>query len=56
MGVTGKPTKVTYISGPKELASYAEDAVQQWRYRPITVNGQPVAFVTDAEVQFTISQ
>jgi TonB family protein len=56
VGEAGKPTNLIYISGPKELVPYAENAVRQWRYRPTALNGRPVTFVTDAEVQFTISQ
>lgn len=52
----GVPTKIIYINGPKELVEYAESAVKRWRYRPPVINGQPIAFVTDALVQFTLSQ
>ena len=56
VGASGAPTSIVYVSGPKELVKSAEDAVSQWRYRPPDPEGRPTAFVTDAAVQFTLSQ
>jgi TonB family protein len=38
------------------LAQAAIDAVQQWRYQPTLLNGQPVEVVTEIEVNFTLSK
>ena len=32
------------------------DAVKQWRYRPVLLNGQPVRVITTITVNFTLSQ
>ena len=44
------------VSGPEELASAAIGAVQQWRYRPYTLNGQPVEVETNINVIFTLAR
>lgn len=56
VGARGAPARMVYVSGPKELVPYAEDAVKQWRYRPATLDGHAVGLITDALVQFTASQ
>jgi protein TonB len=38
------------------LAQAAIDAVQQWRYQPTLLNGQPVEVVTEIEVNFTLTK
>lgn len=42
------------ISGPKELAQAAIGAVQQWRYRPYLLMGEPVAVETQIQVNFQL--
>jgi TonB family protein len=42
------------ISGPKELAPAAIGAVQQWRYRPYLLMGEPVEAVTTVQVNFQL--
>jgi protein TonB len=44
------------VSGPPLLVKAAEDAVQQWLYKPIMLNGNPVEVVTTVSVNFTLSQ
>jgi TonB family protein len=39
-------------SGPAELANSALDAVRQWRYKPVTINGDPVEVDTTIPVEF----
>ena len=56
VGKDGVPQRITYDKGPKELVDYAERAVKAWRYQPFAIDGHPVAFVTEAAVQFTLSQ
>jgi TonB family protein len=48
----GKVADAELISGPKELAQAAIDAVQQWRYRPYLLDGEPVEVDTQIQVNF----
>jgi TonB family protein len=48
----GKVTKTRVISGDPVLAEAAADAVKQWRYKPYTLNAEPVEFQTSVKVQF----
>ena len=43
------------VSGPPMLIGAAIDAVRQWRYRPYTLNNQPVEVETQISVIFTLS-
>jgi periplasmic protein TonB len=42
-------------SGPGILASAAQEAVKQWRFKPYLQNGQPVETQCNITVNFTIS-
>ncbi len=42
------------ISGPRELVDAAIGAVQQWRYRPYVINGEPVEVETIVTVMFQL--
>ena len=42
------------LSGPNELQDAAAGAVQQWRYRPYVVNGEPVEVETTISVVFQL--
>ena len=50
----GRIAELKPISGPKELLPAAVGAVQQWRYRPYLLNGQPVAVATQVVVNFML--
>jgi protein TonB len=50
----GVVESVTLRSGHPLLAEAALQTVRAWKYRPTTVNGQPVAVVTDILVTFTL--
>ena len=52
----GRITELKRITGPKELAGAAIDAVEQWRYRPYLLNGEPVAVRTQIQVNFTLNR
>lgn len=53
----GTPGEITVTSSPSnELSQSSIDAVRQWRYRPILLNGQPVEVVTQVIVNYTLSQ
>lgn len=50
----GRIANLRLISGPPELASAAIGAVQQWRYRPYLLAGQPVEIETQIQVNFQL--
>ena len=53
----GTPGEITVVSSPsQDLSEASLDAVRQWRYRPILLNGQPVQVLTDVTVNYTLSQ
>jgi|CZKJ01.1.fsa_nt_gi TonB family protein len=51
----GRIADLQMISGPKELAPAAIGAVQQWRYKPYLLKGDPVEVDTEIRVNFTLS-
>lgn len=58
-GVVSKEGKVTdlhVVSGPKELAAAAIEAVQQWRYKPYLFMGDPIEVDTQFQVNFSLSR
>jgi TonB family protein len=50
----GQVVSVRVISGHPLLTDAAVQAVQQWRYRPILLNGQPADVVTTVTVNFSL--
>ncbi|HTR45986.1 MAG TPA: TonB family protein [Verrucomicrobiae bacterium] len=50
----GSIEKVEYVSGPPLLQQAAMDAVQQWKYTPTLLNGEPVEVDTTVQVVFTL--
>jgi protein TonB len=44
------------VEGDPALRNAALDAVSKWRYRPYTVNGQPVDVLTTVAVDFRPDQ
>ena len=51
----GRIANLRVISGPEELVPAAVGAVQQWRYRPYLLKGEPVAVETTVQVNFVLS-
>jgi periplasmic protein TonB len=51
----GKIADLKLISGPPQLVQAAIDAVQQWRYKPYLLMGEPVEVDTEIAVNFTLS-
>ncbi len=51
----GTVDKVKVISGHPMLASAAVTAVQNWRYEPTLLNGEPVAVILTAKVNFQLA-
>jgi periplasmic protein TonB len=52
----GAIIKLEVVSGPALLTKAATDAVKQWRYRPTTLNGQPVQVDTTINVVFAVDK
>jgi TonB family protein len=49
---TGKPSSVRILSGHPILASAVLDAVRQWRWKPLKLNGVAVETETTITVKF----
>ncbi len=50
----GKITSVKILGGDPMLARAAVDAVNQWRYKPYYLNGDPVEIQTQIVVNFKL--
>jgi TonB family protein len=50
----GTIEQLQYVSGPPLLLKSAMDAVQQWIYQPMQVNGKPVRVDTTISVVYTL--
>jgi TonB family protein len=48
----GKVTKIQFLSGPSELKKSAIDAVEQWRYKPVCLNGEPINVDTTISISY----
>ncbi len=51
---TGRVRTARTLSGHELLIGAALDAVKQWRYRPLLLNGEPTAFILNVNVEFRI--
>ena len=54
IGTDGSIQTLEAVSGDPLLVQAALDAVRHWRYRPTTLNGEPVEVDTTIDVIFTI--
>lgn len=56
IGLDGSVTSLTPMNKlvDKRLAEAAYTAVQQWRYQPTLLNGNPVEVLTEVQVNFTL--
>jgi protein TonB len=52
----GKVTEIETISGHQLLTPAATEAVRQWEYAPTLLNGEPVAVITEIDVNFTLAK
>ena len=50
----GSIEKLEFVSGPPLLMASAMSAVKEWKYRPTTLNGQPVEVDTTVQVVFSL--
>ncbi|MBW8748319.1 MAG: M56 family metallopeptidase [Acidobacteria bacterium] len=51
---TGDVIDLQVASGPKELMKSAVEAVQQWKYKPYLLNGQPTEVTTTITVNYSL--
>lgn len=51
---TGRVQNVRVVRSEPLLDEAAMDAVKQWRYEPLNLNGQPTPFILTVTVSFTI--
>jgi TonB family protein len=56
IGKDGTVQDVQLVSGHPLLVSPAQEAVWQWQYKPILLNGQPVDVVTTVDVNYTLTE
>lgn len=52
----GQIMNLQLLEGHPLLTQAAAEAVRQWRYKPTTLNGDPVEVVTVIEVNFTLNR
>ena len=56
IATNGLVSSLEVLSGDPILAQAARDAVQQWRYRPTLLNGEPVEVETYITVIFQLQR
>jgi TonB family protein len=56
IGKDGRLVDLEAVSGPPQLVEAAVGAVQQWRYKPYTLAGEPVEIQTMITVNFQLSR
>jgi protein TonB len=56
IGKDGHVTNLSVISGHPLLIPASLDAVKDWMYKPTLLNGEPVAVVTEIDINFTLSE
>jgi TonB family protein len=54
IGKDGSVETLEYVSGPPLLMKAALDAVRQWKYKPMFLNGEPVRVDTTVSVVFML--
>jgi protein TonB len=52
---TGRIEQLQAVSGPDMLKGAAIEAVQQWRYKPYLLNGEPTEVDTTITVNFNLN-
>ena len=54
IGKDGRIQNIQLVSGDPLLVDAARDAVQQWIYKPTTLDGNPVEVITQVDVNFVL--
>jgi TonB family protein len=55
IGKDGRVKNLRLVSGAPIFADAARDALTQWSYRPMLLNGEPVEVITQIDVNFTLN-
>jgi protein TonB len=55
IGKDGVPTNLKALSGDARLIQAALQAIRQWRYRPATLEGQPIETTTTVSIAFGLN-
>lgn len=56
VGKDGSVQGVRVLGGPRLLEEAAADAVKRWKFRPYTINNQPVNMKTTVSIVFTLGR
>jgi protein TonB len=56
VGTDGHVEDLALISGHPLLTPAASQAVRQWIYRPVLLNGEPVEVISVVDVNFTLEK
>lgn len=56
IGRDGSVENIQLLSGHPLFVQPAREAVSQWKYRPVMLNGNPTSVVTVVDVNFTLSE
>jgi protein TonB len=54
VGTDGYVKETTVLRGQPVFDQAAQDAVRQWRYQPLLLNGQPMEFILTVTVKFNL--
>jgi protein TonB len=54
VGADGTIEELRVLSGPAILTAAAQQAVRQWRFKPVLQHGQPVETMAKIVVNFSI--
>jgi periplasmic protein TonB len=55
VGADGKVEDITVLKGHPLLVAAAIDAVKQWQYAPLMLNGDPIPFALTVTLRFSLS-
>ena len=55
VGPDGRVSSVEVLAGNPLLIEAAVEAVRQWRYQPLLLNGVPAAFVLNVTISFSFA-
>jgi protein TonB len=56
IGKNGEIQDIRLVSGDPVLAKAAVEAVSEWRYQPVLLNGEAVEVVTEIDINFTLTK
>ena len=54
LSTAGRVQQLDIVSGDPDLAKAAAEAVRQWEYKPMLLNGEPVEVDTTVDVVFSL--